>query len=61
MAGGYIQVPPDSTGKKMNARYRAIEGGAGYEQYVAWHGLPTFFLSGTQCGPGPEQALVFYI
>lgn len=43
MAYGYIQVPPDSTGKKMNARYRAIEGGAGYEQYVAIHGLPTYY------------------
>lgn len=43
MAYGYIQVPPDSTGKKMNARYRAIEGGAGYEQYVALHGLPTYY------------------
>jgi hypothetical protein len=43
MAGGYIQVPPDSIGKKLNARYRAIEGTAGYEQYVALQGLPTFY------------------
>ena len=43
MAGRYIQVPPDSIGKKLNARYRAIEGTAGYEQYVALQGLPTFY------------------
>lgn len=39
MADGFVQLPPDSTGKKLRTRDR---GSVGHDQYVALAAAPTF-------------------
>lgn len=43
MAESYIQLPADSTGKKLRTRQRSIGGNTVEEQYVVAGALPTFY------------------
>jgi hypothetical protein len=44
MAESYIQLPPDSTGKKTRSRLIAAGGEAVHEQAVCLPGLPTYYI-----------------
>lgn len=44
MADSFIQVAPDSTGKKLRTFERTISGGTAHDQYVLMAGLPTYYI-----------------
>lgn len=48
MAESFVQVAPDSTGKKLRANSKVVGADTVYEQYVMLAGLPTYYYQSAQ-------------